>query len=675
MFDVQGVSLAYGERTILRNASFKVEDGERAAIIGPNGTGKTTLLRIVAGLLQPESGRVALPKNTEVGYLPQDLELHSEKTVLEECRLVFAELLEHEREMRSLEEKMSHVPHDSPEFENIADRYAFLLHETHRRDMYSMDSTIGRVLDGLGFKPADQDRPCSQFSGGWQMRILLAKILLQNPDVLLLDEPTNHLDIESIQWLGDWLRQHEGSVLMVSHERSFMDALVSKVIEVERGEVAVYRGNYTQSLEKRAERREMQRRTFENQQREIAHKQKFIDRFRYQASKAALVQSRVKQLEKIEKVAPPVEEQGTISFRFPPAPRGSREVLQAEGITKRYGSNTVLENVGFELHRGEKVALVGVNGAGKTTLMRILAGQDPLHQGTVNYGANIGHAYFAQYDRDDLHPDNTVLSEFLSAAPLSVSDRARGILGAFLFTGDDVEKKIAVLSGGERTRLRLAKMLCGNANLLLLDEPTNHLDIGSRLTLEEALRQYEGSCVLVSHDRYFLDNVVTRVVEVGGGRAVSYPGNYSDYLRLKALQEERAAAGNGSTAPERKPSPAQPRTDGPVDAEALAAQLSSVPKKETHAERRARQDREKQQRNRLRKLEKEIAEHEDMLYDYEHAITELENRMADPAAAQDFEKLAKLNAKLEEVHRRKEATETAWLEKQEEAETLESALS
>ena len=664
MFDVQNLSLAFGGRPILHRASFKVEDGERAAIIGANGTGKSTLLRLIAGIITPDEGTVSVPKNTEVGYLPQEITLESDHSVIGECRQVYADLLEHEEEMRRLEEQMSHVDHDSPKFQSIAERYEYLLHETQRRDLYSMDATIKKVLGGLGFQTKDYERPCNEFSGGWQMRIALAKILLQNPDVILLDEPTNHLDIESIEWLAQWIQGHNGSVLMVSHERSFMDALAKKVVEIDRGEVVVYRGNFSQAVEKRAERRDIQQRTYENQQQQIAHIQKFVDRFRYQASKAALVQSRVKQLEKIEQVQAPTPDQGTIKFQFPSAPRSAKEVITAEGVSKAYGSLTVLDRVDFTLYRGEKVALVGVNGAGKTTLMRILAGRDGDYRGKCEYGSNVDASYFAQYDKEDLHPDNTVLGEFHATVPLSVSDKARHILGAFLFSGDDVQKKIHMLSGGERTRLRLAKMLCGKANLLLLDEPTNHLDIGSRLTLEEALRQYDGAVVLVSHDRYFLDNVVTRIVEVSDGGLKNYPGNYSDYLSLKELHEN-GGGGNGA---------AQPAVSKKVDSKRLAEQIAATPKKESSSERRDRQQRERHAKNRLRKIEREVEEHEDMIYQLEEAIRQIENEMAQPEASTNPQRLQELSAKLEKVQSKKEEVEGNWLSLQEEAEELESLL-
>jgi ATP-binding cassette subfamily F protein 3 len=667
MFDVQNVTLHFGARLIVKNATFKVEDGARCAIIGPNGAGKSTLLKIIAGILKPESGSVLIPRSSELGYLPQDVIIEGDTTVEGECREVFQEVLDHEAEMRQLEDRMAHVPHDSQEYAEIAERYDYLLHEIERRDVYTMDATIGRVLDGLGFRPKDRTRKCREFSGGWQMRIALARLLLRNPDILLLDEPTNHLDTETIQWLVEWIRGHQGSVLMISHERYFMDQLVTRVVELDRGSLHVYRGNYSDSLEQRAERREMARRTYENQQQAISHVQKFIDRFRYQASKAALVQSRVKMLERIEMVDAPSEEQGTISFDFPPAPRSAKEVLVAEGVGKAYGTLRVLDGVDLTVYRGEKIALVGVNGAGKSTLMSILAGRQQMDRGKVSLGGMVQMAYFAQYDKEDLHPDNSVLDEFLSAAPLEVSQNARGILGAFLFRGDDVEKKVKVLSGGERTRLRLAKMLCGKANLLLLDEPTNHLDLGSRLTLEEALRQYEGAVVIVSHDRYFLDAIATRVVEVKDGQLISFPGGYGDYLERKR-QEELAAAAS---------SPAANGKAEKKKAAAKAAQPAPAPeeaRKETREEREARQGKLRELQKRLKKAKARADELEHELYQTEETVTRLENRLSDPAVLADHRKVMDASSKLKEARAKREQVEKDWLAAQVEAEECEAAI-
>ncbi|MEQ8821070.1 MAG: ABC-F family ATP-binding cassette domain-containing protein [Sumerlaeia bacterium] len=664
MFEVINVNLHFAARHILRDASFRVEDGERCAIVGPNGAGKSTLIKIVAGILKPETGNVSTGKGNEIGYLPQELTLDTPNTVEEECRTVFKEALAYEAEMRELEHRMTEITdHHGPEYEKIAERYDYLLHETMRRDVHSMDSHIAKVLAGLGFGPADLQKRCRDFSGGWQMRIALGKLLLRNPDILLLDEPTNHLDIETIEWLGDWLLQHEGSILMVSHERAFMDKLVNKTIALERGRAVIYRGNYSESLAKRDEMREMQRRAYENQQQAISHVQAFIDRFRYQASKAALVQSRVKQLEKLEMIEPPEDAEGTIAFKFPSAPRCGKEVVAVEKVDKAFGRNHVLDHVDFTLYRGEKVALVGVNGAGKSTFMKLLAGKLKPDSGKLALGSNVSLEYFAQYDYEDLHPANTVLGEFQSSAPLSVSDRSRDILGAFLFRGDDVQKSIAMLSGGEKTRLRLAKMLCGSSNLLLLDEPTNHLDIGSRLTLENALRQYDGAVVIVSHDRYFLDNVATRVVEVRDGQLHDYPGDFETYLSLKALQEEGKAQKVSSG-----PALSVPNSNG------SAAQMEA-PKRELSAEeKRLRRNERNDLQKQLKKISKELQELEENQTRLEQRRRDLETEMADPAVATDAPKLAGLTAELEQIRSDLEKTEERWVTAQVEAEELEDAV-
>ncbi len=663
MFDVQNVSLSYGARQILKSASFKVEDGCRAAIIGPNGMGKSTLLKIVAGTMSPEGGTITYPKKSEIGYLPQDLAVTTDRSVEEECRTIFQEVLEHEDEMRGLEEKMAVVPHGTPEFDSIADRYEYLMHELERRDVFTMDAQIGKVLDGLGFKPKDKVRKCNEFSGGWQMRIALARILLRNPDILLLDEPTNHLDIETIEWLGEWIAGHEGSVLMVSHERSFMDRLVSKVIEIDQGNVIVYNGNYTSSLEQREERRELALRTYRNQQQQLSHQQRFIDRFRYQASKATLVQSRIKRLEKIEMVEEPTPDLKTIHFRFPPAPRSGKEVLIADGITKSYGDLRVLQDVGMTIYRGEKVALVGVNGAGKTTLMRALAGRLPIDRGKVNLGSSVELSYFAQYDTEDLHPANTVLDEFLSGAPLEISAQARGILGAFLFQGDDIEKKVAMLSGGERTRLRLAKMLCGKANLLLMDEPTNHLDLGSRLTLESALKQYDGCVLLVSHDRYFLDAVTTRVIEIDGGHVTSFPGSYGEYL--EARERRQAAAASAPPREKAAPKPSSlPKVESPPNGKS--------PDERERA--RLRESRMKDAQKKHKTAKARVAQLEAALAEAEERINAVENEMALPANVKDHRRMSSLTGDLDQARANRARIEEEWFAAQEELEGIDTLL-
>ncbi|NUP89541.1 MAG: ABC-F family ATP-binding cassette domain-containing protein, partial [Candidatus Sumerlaeia bacterium] len=533
MFALSDTWVHFGGKPALRGISCRIEPGERVAIVGPNGAGKTTMLRLFAGELLPDEGEVLIPHRTVIGYLPQEADFGAgEKTLREEVESVFEPVHLAEAELRRLEHRMAGiVDHETAEFREIAARYDHLHHEVQRLEGHAIESKMGRVLAGLGFAEWQFDRPMREFSGGWQMRALLAKLLLTNPDLMLLDEPTNHLDLESMIWLEEWIKESRSAVLMVSHERAFMDRLCHRIFELHRGAVTVYRGNYAKYLAERDQRREIEWRAYENQQREIAQVQRFIDRFRYQASKAALVQSRIKQLEKIERLEPPPSDPRTIHFRFPPAARSAKEVLCLRGVGHAYTETPVFTGVDLTLYRGDKVALVGVNGAGKSTLIKILSGKLRPRWGSREAGANTAIDHFTQGQWDTLHPGHTVLQALASAAPLESEQNLRSCLGGFCFSGEDVDKPVRVLSGGEKTRLRLAMMLFSAANCLLLDEPTNHLDVWSRMTLEAALRRYDGTLIVVSHDRYFLDAVTDKVIEISGGDVHFYPGKYGDYLR------------------------------------------------------------------------------------------------------------------------------------------------
>lgn len=531
-FSVNEITCLLGGRNVLDKASFRLGDGEKCAIVGENGSGKSTLLKCIAGLLTPDSGEISYPKGTTIGYLPQESVLDSARTLRDELLSVFDEVLSAEAEMRELEHKMGEIPHDSREFEKISHRYDELHNLVLHRGGYSLESDVGRVSAGLGFVSSDLDRPCRQFSGGWQMRILLAKLLLQQPDILLLDEPTNHLDLESILWLEDWVRNSPCDVLMVSHERAFMDNLVERIFELHLGMLWTYRGNYTAYLEQREERYENMRRAYDNQQVQRNQIQRFIDKNRADKSRAGQVQSRIKTLEKMDDLPLPPSYK-TIRFSFPQPERGSKEVITLADCDKWYGARPVLRPFNLNIYRGDRIALVGLNGAGKSTLMKMLAGVEPPSHGKRIVGANTVLEFFSQYQYEDLNPASDVLSSALERAPLDQSANVRDLLGAFLFSGDDVFKKVPILSGGEKTRLRLARMLFSGANILLLDEPTNHLDVSSRATLERALAQYEGTVVFVSHDRVFMDRLATKVLEIYNGLIRHYPGNFTDYIHAK----------------------------------------------------------------------------------------------------------------------------------------------
>ncbi|MCX7011782.1 MAG: ABC-F family ATP-binding cassette domain-containing protein, partial [Candidatus Sumerlaeota bacterium] len=613
MFSVQNITCQFGGRLVLRDVSLRVEDSEKLAIVGANGTGKSTLLQIIAGRMRPDAGLVDCPKGSSIGYLPQEALLDSALSLRDELLTVFASVHEVFDELRELEHRMAEVAHETDEFNRIARRYDFLQGEIHRLDAYAIDSTVAETAAGLGFTAADLDRPCAEFSGGWRARIVLAKVLLSRPDLLLLDEPTNHLDLESMLWLEEWIRSSRASVAMVSHERAFMDRLAHQILELADGQAALYQGNYSAYLAQRADRRAQQQRAYDNQQQKIREIEKFIARFRYNASKASLVQSRVKQLEKIERLAPPPAEPRSIHFNFPPAERSNKEVAIIKGGSKRYGDREVLPPFELTIYRGERIAVVGLNGAGKSTLLRLLAGTEPLTTGTRTVGTTVRIEYFEQFESDLLVSDRTVLREMMAVAPVGQADGVRDLLGAFLFKEDDVDKPVRVLSGGEKTRLRLAKMLFSRANCLILDEPTNHLDLASRVTLENALRRFTGSLVLVSHDRVFLDRVANRVLEVREGRLRSFPGNYTDYLN--------ATGGQGFLPANLNPARGLTPSAAPLDRAGGAR--AADPKAQRQADREARKALERRQR----KLQRDLQAAERKVAELERALESIHARM------------------------------------------------
>ena len=535
MIHVEGLSKRFGERVLFEDVSWHVRKRDRIGLSGPNGSGKTTLLRMLAGLQEPDSGSIRMASDTTIGYLPQDGIVHHGRTVYDEVVLAFQDLLALKEEQHRIEDALAHATEAGEGHDKLLERYAEVTERFKHLGGYEIDARVAEVLKGLGFSLADQQRKTEEFSGGWQMRIALAKLLLARPNLLLMDEPTNHLDLPARNWLEEYLADYAGSVVLVSHDRYFLDATVRRITEVGLKTLTDYHGNYSHYVSEHTARMERLREAHRRQSEEIEKAEVFINRFRYTATKAKQVQSRIKLLDKVERIEIPPERK-RIRFRFPESPRPGRVVLETKGVRKAYGENVVLRHLDLMVERGDRIALVGPNGAGKSTLMRILAGVDRPDEGVRLEGHKVILDYFAQDQASALNPSRTVLEEMSSASSVTMAPMIRTILGGFLFEADDVFKRVAVLSGGERNRLALARMLLTASNVLLLDEPTNHLDLDSKEVLLDALDDYGGTLVFVSHDRYFVDKLATKVIEVGGGEAPLYPGGYEDFLYWKTHQ-------------------------------------------------------------------------------------------------------------------------------------------
>src|SRR5215468_5661366 len=553
MIQLNSAGKRYGHKLLFDGADLLITAQDRVGLVGANGTGKTTFLKILAGLETLDYGSASVAKGISAGYLPQDGLTLSGKTVFAECLSVFSRLREMEKELEALTSRMAEVDHTSAEYEQIADRYHAIEHEFRVHDGYAIEAQVGTVLAGLGFRPEDGHRQTEEFSGGWQMRIALAKLLLQKPNLLLLDEPTNHLDLESRNWLEEYLSNYPFAFVLISHDRYFLDVTCNRILEIWNKKIWTYSGNYEKYLTQKTQRQEQLEAAYRNQRERIEQLEVFINRFRYQATKAKQVQSRIKELEKIERIELP-EEEKTIHFSFPQPKASGRMVAEFVGVRKAYGqgrggadaivrqegrssagpggpqsTKEVFRDVSFIIERGDRIALVGVNGAGKSTLIKLLAGVEPLTAGEYKLGHNVQSDYFAQDQYKELDQNARILDDLGRVAPSSRETDLRNLLGCFLFSGDDVFKRIGVLSGGERNRYALLRMLLHPANFLLLDEPTNHLDMRAKDVLLEALSKYAGTVVFVSHDRYFIDKLATRVFEIGDGRVEVYPGNYEDY--------------------------------------------------------------------------------------------------------------------------------------------------
>ena len=575
MLQLSGAGKRFGTKLLFEDVNWLITPDERTGLVGGNGTGKSTMLKILAGMETLDYGTVSRTKGMTLGYLPQDGLAMRGKTVFEECLSVFDELRGMETEAEKLTIKLSELDPESAEYQAVADRYSHVSDVMHAHDIYTLDYQVGTVLGGLGFSKDDWERKTEEFSGGWQMRIALAKLLLEKPSLLLLDEPTNHLDLETRNWLEDYLRNYENAFVLISHDRYFLDVTVGKTVEVWNKHAHFYTGGYEKYVVQKEERKTQLLNAYKNQRERIEDLEAFINRFRYQATKAKQVQSRIKELEKIERITVP-DEEATIHFTIPQPPASGRTVIEVNHLFKSYptpdgGVKKVLEDVSFQIDRGDRIALVGANGAGKSTLIRMLSGLEPPDRGEIKLGHNVLADYFAQDQYKVLDGNAKMLDDIAGIAPKVPVVELRSLLGCFMFSGDDVFKQLGVLSGGERNRYAMAKMLVSPANMLLLDEPTNHLDLRAKDVLLDAIRNFSGTVLFVSHDRYFIDGLATRVFEVEERRVHIYPGNYEDYLWRKQGGPEKVAE---SLKPVSVPVPAP----APVVPETAAAPKVSVKK-------------------------------------------------------------------------------------------------
>jgi len=608
MLIVENVSRTFGAHEVLNEVSWQIPSKKVVGLVGPNGAGKTTLLKILAGQDEPDGGQVIRPKDVVVGFLPQEIALTERSGTLLDT------ILKGRQDLIDLEEKMMSLESRLIADQSISAEYANIQEEFRSKGGWEFRSRAREIAVGMGFKSDQFDNPITSFSGGWQMRALLARLLFRHPDVLLLDEPTNHLDLQCVEWLERFLGRYEGTVIIVSHDRFFLNKMVNVVVELDGGGLTVYHGNYDTYEVRREENLERLRNEAVRQGKEIARVESFIDRFRYKASKAAQVQSRVKALEKVERVVVPGESAPNVAFRFPQPPRLGKIVLDIRGVSKTFGSNCVYENLNLEFLRGERVALVGPNGAGKTTLLKIIAGVLKPDAGEVILGSNVTVNYFAQHALESLNPANTILEEGNAAATPETAGMVRDMLGAFGFSGNEVTKKISVLSGGEKSRVAMARLLLNPAGVLLLDEPTNHLDMRTRETLEFALNQFEGVVVMVSHDRHFINEVATRTVHLEDSKATSYPGNY-DYYRWKRDEELEPSSGE-----------VEASTSNKKDIKRLAAEL-----------RQRKSDELRHLKPRLQQLEEGVMR-------LEEALGKLRELMSDPELYQDSDRAQRVAA-------------------------------
>jgi ATP-binding cassette, subfamily F, member 3 len=639
VIQLSDLTKTFGDRTLFDHVTWQIDDGDRVGLCGPNGAGKTTLLKMLAGTEEVDSGGVVRPATLTIGYLPQDGLTHSGRTLFEEASSAFQPLLDIKAEMHDIEHRLADTSVPEDEHEAMLARYAELQDRFRLDEGYSMDLRISTVLRGLGFSAEDAGRPCETFSGGWQMRIALAKLLLGRPNLLLLDEPTNHLDLEARNWLEEYLHAYPYAVILVSHDRYFLDAVVTRITDVHLRKLTDYVGNYSRYVEQRDAMLEQLRAAKRQQDEETARVKMFIDRFRYQATKAAQVQSRIKLLEKVVPIEVPPERK-RIHFKFPNCAKSGRTVIEMTHVRKAYDALTVFDNVNLHIERGDRIALVGPNGSGKSTLMRMLSGEEGPDAGTRTLGHQVILEYFAQDEATRLDPTLTVYETLATGSPNDMVPAIRNILGGFLFSGDDVYKKAGVLSGGERTRLAVARMLLRPSNTLLLDEPTNHLDLDSKDVLLEALEDYGGTLIIVSHDRYFVEKLATKIIEIGHGEAVVYPGTYTEFLWHKERNQESGIrnqedAGKRKQVVAKKPAPLEPRNQR--DSVKISAKGSAQPAPESREDRKRQEAERRKQQKAQDALRKRIADLEGRISEREGEIKELEQAMSVPGFYDDRE--------------------------------------
>ncbi len=641
MISVEGLRVEFGGFTLFNDVSFVVNKKDRIALVGKNGAGKSTMLKIFAGLQSPTSGTVSVPKDTTIGYLPQQMQFTDSRTVREEAEQAFSHIRETEKEIERLNTELAErTDYETDDYGKLIERVTHLSEHFQMMGGNNYHAELERTLLGLGFRREDFDRVTSEFSGGWRMRIELARLLLCRPDVLLLDEPTNHLDIESIQWLENFIATRANAVILVSHDRAFIDNTTTRTIEIELGHIYDYKVKYSEYVKLRKERREQQLRAYENQQKKLADTEAFIERFRYKATKSVQVQSRIKQLEKVERIEVDEVDTAMLSLKFPPAPRSGSYPVIMENVAKSYGNHLVFKDVTLTISRGDKVAFVGKNGEGKSTLVKCIMNQID-YEGKLQIGHNVKIGYFAQNQAQLLDDNMTVFDTIDRVAEGDIRTRIRDILGAFMFGGEASDKKVKVLSGGERSRLAMIRLLLEPVNLLILDEPTNHLDMRSKDVLKDALREFDGTVIVVSHDREFLDGLVDKVYEFGGGRVVEHLGGIYDFLEKKKMDSLREL--------ERTAPPTSPTAE--EDAAPTESKMSYEARKE--------------QSRAIKKAEKAVADAESRITAIEGEISALEARLATPEGAADVSLYETYSSKKKELSDTMDSWATLTLELEE----------